>query len=311
MLYSLSWRLWGRGGGPCGTATAGRGSPPWGMATIDLKTPECGHHTLCLSHSLQTAGGNSHDDRSGRLAARPPLGQACPRESTHDRRGDGGLGWAVSPGGATRHGGRAGPCLPSRARRCGSGVSRTARAAEAPRLGLPRGRRGREPASSRGGQRVDRPRHDRPPGGGHGCSPAPGLSRPKDPRSTWWTLAQAPCGQRPRVARATRTAGGLGAAPRRRLAGLSHAPAPGSCVPAPACPAAPRAPRPDSAPNSGGRGGRGCARGAAPMRARGATKRAALWGPTPPRLLGDALARHPSWYEAPSAHTNGRGIQTP
>ena len=34
-------------------------------------------------------------------------------------------------------------------------------------------------------------------------------------------------------------------------------------------------------------------------------------GQPQPRLLGDALARHPSWYEAPSAHTNGRGIQTP
>src|SRR5215510_5002624 len=52
---------------------------PWGVATIDLKTPECSHHKLFLSHYLQHEGGNSHDDRSGRMSARPPVGQACPR----------------------------------------------------------------------------------------------------------------------------------------------------------------------------------------------------------------------------------------
>src|SRR6266542_5172517 len=90
---------------------------PWGVATIDLKTPECGHHILFLSQDLQNEGGNSHDDRTGRISARPPMGQARPWEYTSHRRGDGCLGCPVSPGGATRHVGRSGPGLTGRAGR--------------------------------------------------------------------------------------------------------------------------------------------------------------------------------------------------
>src|SRR3989442_76449 len=68
------------------------GLPPWGVATIDLKTPECGHHILFLSQDLQNEGGNSHDDRTGRISARPPMGQARPWEYTYHSRGDGWLG---------------------------------------------------------------------------------------------------------------------------------------------------------------------------------------------------------------------------
>src|SRR5437870_12802846 len=90
---------------------------PWGVATIDLKTPECGHHILFLSQDLQNEGGNSHDDRTGRISARQPMGQARPWEYTYHSRGDGGLGCPVSPGGATRHFGRSGPGLTGRAGR--------------------------------------------------------------------------------------------------------------------------------------------------------------------------------------------------
>src|SRR6266487_116764 len=98
-------------------------SPPWGVATIDLKTPECGHHILFLSQDLQNEGGNSHDDRTGRISARPPMGQARPWEYTYHSRGDGCLGCPVSPGGATRHFGRSGPGLTGRAGRFWSVVS--------------------------------------------------------------------------------------------------------------------------------------------------------------------------------------------
>src|SRR3989442_9762073 len=102
--------------------TPPRGSP-WGVATIDLKTPECGHHILFLSQDLQNEGGNSHDDRTGRISARPPMGQARPWEYTYHSRGDGCLGCPVSPGGATRHFGRSGPGLTGRAGRFWSVVS--------------------------------------------------------------------------------------------------------------------------------------------------------------------------------------------
>jgi hypothetical protein len=59
--------------------TSGGGDSPWGVATIDLKTSECGHHTLFLSQYLQNEGGNSHDDRSGRISARPPMGHTFHR----------------------------------------------------------------------------------------------------------------------------------------------------------------------------------------------------------------------------------------
>src|SRR2546426_12514331 len=102
---------------------AARGPLPWGVATIDLKTPECGYHILFLSQDLQNEGGNSHDDRTGRISARPPMGQARPWEYTYPRRGDGCLGCTVSPGGATRHFGRSGPGLTGRAGRFWSVVS--------------------------------------------------------------------------------------------------------------------------------------------------------------------------------------------
>src|SRR5437870_9748035 len=98
-------------------APAALGLTPYGVATIDLKTPECGHHILFLSQDLQNEGGNSHDDRTGRISARQPMGQARPWEYTYHSRGDGGLGCPVSPGGATRHFGRSGPGLTGRAGR--------------------------------------------------------------------------------------------------------------------------------------------------------------------------------------------------
>src|SRR5207244_7070136 len=54
-------------------AALSKGLCPWGVATIDLKTPECGHHILFLSQDLQNEGGNSHDDRTGRISARQPM----------------------------------------------------------------------------------------------------------------------------------------------------------------------------------------------------------------------------------------------
>src|SRR5205823_10885004 len=87
---------------------------PWGVATIDLKTPERSHHKLFLSHYLQHEGGNSYDDRSGRISARPPMGHAGPRENTHDSSGSSGLSCAESLGCTTRHCGRSAPSLTSR-----------------------------------------------------------------------------------------------------------------------------------------------------------------------------------------------------
>src|SRR3989442_15727492 len=107
----------------CEAMAIGWGGITWGVATIDLKTPECGHHILFLSQDLQNEGGNSHDDRTGRISARPPMGQARPWEYTYHSRGDGCLGCPVSPGGATRHFGRSGPGLTGRAGRFWSVVS--------------------------------------------------------------------------------------------------------------------------------------------------------------------------------------------
>src|SRR3989454_9814782 len=71
-------------------------------------------HILFLSQDLQNEGGNSHDDRTGRISARPPMGQARPWGYTYHSRGDGCLGCPVSPGGATRHFGRSGAGLTGR-----------------------------------------------------------------------------------------------------------------------------------------------------------------------------------------------------
>ena len=51
---------------------------PWGVATFHLKTPQYGRHTLFLSRYPQNGGGNRHDDRTGRICTRPPLGQGGP-----------------------------------------------------------------------------------------------------------------------------------------------------------------------------------------------------------------------------------------
>ena len=48
---------------------ASAGGYPWGVATFNLKTPERGHHRLFLSQYPQNGGGNSHDNRSGRICA--------------------------------------------------------------------------------------------------------------------------------------------------------------------------------------------------------------------------------------------------
>src|SRR5262245_16268581 len=51
---------------------------PWGVAPFNLKTPECGPHILFLSPHPQHGGGNSHDDRTSRICARPSMGQVRP-----------------------------------------------------------------------------------------------------------------------------------------------------------------------------------------------------------------------------------------
>src|SRR5207244_7958631 len=58
--------------------TAHLGYAPWGVATFHLKTPQYGRHTLFLSRYPQNGGGNRHDDRTGRICTRPPLGQGGP-----------------------------------------------------------------------------------------------------------------------------------------------------------------------------------------------------------------------------------------
>ena len=55
-------------------AAMATGYDPWGVVTIDLKTPERGHHTLFLSHYLHYEGGNSDDDRSGRVCGLSGVG---------------------------------------------------------------------------------------------------------------------------------------------------------------------------------------------------------------------------------------------
>src|SRR5712691_5339783 len=88
-----------------------RGSLPWGVATFNLKTPECGHHILFLSQYPHHGGGNSHDDRTGRICARPSLGQGRSGQNAHHRRAHRRLGRALSAGGATRYLGRSGSCF--------------------------------------------------------------------------------------------------------------------------------------------------------------------------------------------------------
>lgn len=43
------------------------GADPWGVASFDLKTSERGHHKLFQAKHPHTGGGNSHDDRLGRI----------------------------------------------------------------------------------------------------------------------------------------------------------------------------------------------------------------------------------------------------
>ena len=94
-----------------------RGLGPWGVATFNLNTLEGGHHILFLSQYPQPGGGNSHDDRTGRIGARPSMGQGRSGASAHHDGAHNCRGRALSVGGATHHCGRAGSGLTGRAGR--------------------------------------------------------------------------------------------------------------------------------------------------------------------------------------------------
>ena len=89
-----------------------KGQWPWGVATFNLNTLEGGHHILFLSQYPQPGGGNSHDDRTGRIGARPSMGQGRSGASAHHDGAHNCRGRALSVGGATHHCGRAGRLRP-------------------------------------------------------------------------------------------------------------------------------------------------------------------------------------------------------